>query len=182
MFDFIKKKFTLNIKILVDCEWGLWSEWRGRCGHCTKHHHKKRKKSQRRDRYIEVYPEHGGKPCITEKQEEITGDEEDYEQQKQECDPPPCPKVADEPYWSTWKEWEPCEGSEDTRCYKSSTSGTRRRKRSCQVGRDRKDAKILQVKDCQDRHIGGEFEQTESCRSPCTSFSRLHFSLIHQHV
>ena len=118
--------------------------------------------------------EFGGKPCVTLKGEKRTGDDgNDDEYEKRSCDSPQCPRTADAPYWSTWKDWETCEKAPETPCYKSD-SGTRKRKRDCQIGNDGRSAQTLDLEKCNKIHHGKTSMQEAKCLPPCGSYSELY--------
>ena len=160
----------------MDCEWDPWTPWNGRCLPCVKKESRKRRKMyERKERYIRIFNEYGGKPCETSKGNEIdTEDEEGREVLKRPCQSPDCPAIAAQPYWSNWHEWGPCEESPETPCNKELFSGRRTRKRDCRIGRDGwHNLKILKAEDCRKKHhLDGRTFEDKKCVPPCTSYRK----------
>ena len=115
---------------------------------------------------------YGGRPCKAKDGKIVT--DIDYEEKvKAPCDTPMCPKVAAQPYWSTWKDWGPCEHCPDIPCDEQANSGIRKRTRKCQIGRSRwTNLKILRPEECKKKGLHGKAEEEEQCAPPCGSYSK----------
>jgi len=81
---------------LVDCVWGLWSDWSSCSSHCEGG-------MRTRDRHIIQAPQRGGKACTAWNKEETVP-----------CNTQPCAaKKCLDGEWDEWEDWEPCSTSCD---------------------------------------------------------------------
>jgi hypothetical protein len=139
---------------------------------------RRHKRFEKKERYVRIFNDHGGKPCKTSEDKEIDLEvEEGYEEVKRKCQSPACPAVAAEPYWGTWEDWGSCEESPGCPCNKEYYSGRRTRRRECRVGRDGSpNLKVLPEKECRKKHHhdGRSYEENK-CPPPCTSFRKWYY-------